>query len=376
MDGRLRVTPGGGPSSDLRALEALVASASAAAADGRWEAAAGQWRQAAAAGRSRKAHRSAAMCAEQEGECWRRADHAIHAEAALQQALGQLEPPSDPVATCARLAAVLGERGAGRRALAVGRQAAHMAEQTGSPSTPIARDTLVGLLQSFGRKEEQRPLVEALAASLGEDAPTVAFRRGQLLRLDGRLEEADEAFASVEERLAGVSGAEAGVAGARMERAEIGMLQGRTSGAVDAFTAARSLHEEAGRRSLGWRCEVGRVRASVRVGLPPVAPGLDEARHWAMARGLELLAVDLRTAAGLCLVGRDPESAEGHLTAAAAAAHAMGCLPRTGRIHLHLLTHIGADPSTRAGWAEAARAGLADNVPLLRELEALLTRSP
>jgi len=362
--------------SELQAIEALVASASAAAAEGRWEAAAGQWHQAAAVGRSRKAHRSAAMCAEQEGECWRRADHAIHAEAALQQALGQPEPPADPVATFARLAAVLGERGAGRRALAVGRQAVHMAEQTGSPSAPIARDTLVGLLQGFGRKEEQRPLVEALAASLGDDAPSVAFRRGQLLRLDGRLEQADEAFASVEERLAGVSGAEAGVAGARMERAEIGMLQGRTSGAVDAFMAARSLHEGAGRRSLSWRCEVGRVRASVRVGLPPVAPGLDEARRWAMARGLELLAVDLRTAAGLCQVGHDPAAAEAHLTASAAAADEMGCLPRVGRIHLHLLSHVATDASTRAAWAQAAREGLADNVPLLREVEALLTRSP
>jgi hypothetical protein len=160
-----------------------------------------------------------------------------------------------------------------------------------------------------------------------------------------------------------------------MERAEIGMLQGRTAGAVEAFSTARMLHETAGRRSLAWRCEVGRVRASVRVGLEPVAPGLDGARSWARSRGLDLLAVDLRTAAGLAQVARDPAAARDHLLAAAAEARAMGCRARVGRIHLHLLSYVPAEASVQRAWGEAAREGLADNVPLLAEADDLLSSS-
>ncbi len=355
------------------AFEALVARAVRASEEGRWEAAAGEWGRAATMARGRGAHGSAARCAEQEGECWRRADHADRAELALNRALSEPEPPADPVASFARLAAVLGERGKGQRALAVGRQAVHMARQASSPSLPMALDTLVGLLQGYGRKEEQRPLVDALEAAMGP-SPSVAFRRGQLARLDGLLDRADRAFTSVEQALDGVAGAEAGVAAARMERAEIGMLQGRTAGAVEAFTTARELHEAAGRRSLAWRCEVGRVRASVRVGLEPVAPGLDGAIAWARARGLDLLAVDLGTARGLCDVQRHPDAAREALEAAAAEAHAMGWRLREGRIHLHLLQHVDADEAVRSAWATRALEGLEDNLPLRREAEALANR--
>ena len=355
------------------AFEAQVAAASLAAAEGRWEAAAEQWGRAAAMARGRGAHGSAARCAEQEGECWRRADHAERAERALSQALAEPEPPADPVATVARLAAVLGERGEGRRALAVGRQARHMARRAGHGSLPLALDTLVGLLQGYGSKEEQRPLVDALEASLGP-APSVTFRRGQLLRLDGRLGEADAAFAAVEEGLDGVPGAEAGVAAARMERAEIGMLEGRTAGAVDAFAAARRLHEQAGRASLAWRCEVGRVRACVRVGLEPVAPGLDAARAWACARGLALLAVDLRVARGLCDLRRRPDAAREVLLVAAAEAESMGCALRAGRAYLHLLHHVPAEEADRRRWGAKAIEGLRDNLPLRQEAAAAVER--
>lgn len=348
------------------ALEALVADASQLASDGNWEAAGARWKEAAALSRAHGAHRSAAMCSEQEGECWRRADHATYAEQALQQALGQPEPPSDPVTTCARLAAVLAERGAGRRALAVGRQAVHMARQTGHGALPAAVDTLLGLLQGFGRKADQRPLLEALEQHLGPESPAVAFRRGQLLRLDGRLDEADACLAVVEGALRGVPGAEAGVAGASMERAEIGLLQGRTEGAVEAFTRAYALHRDAGRRALAWRCEVGRVRASVRVGLEPMAPGLDQAMAWASRRGLALLEVDLRTARGLSRVQRDPDAARADLLEAAHHAGAMGAGPRVGRIYLHLVAYLSTDAAPE--WRALAEEGLADNVPLLAEL--------
>lgn len=343
-------------------FEARVAQASEAAADQRWGPAGAEWDRAAAMAVRHGVHASAVACFEQAGECWRRADRLDAATAALEGALSQPVAPSDIGAVQARLAALLGERGRGREALAMAREAVRTAS---GPTRALAIDTHIGLLQGFGRKREQRPLVSELEGLLGAGAPAVGFRVGQLRQLDGDLQGARQAFAAVRQTMQGVPGAEAGVAAAEMEGAEVDMLQAAIAEAIDAFARGRALHEVAGRISLMWRCEVGRVRASVEAGVPVLASGLDAARHWAVEGGMDLLAVDLTMAQGLAAVGRDPQHARAALLEAALAADRMGARSRAGRLRLYLGSlEIPAVVDERRRWLMEAEGLLSDNLPL------------
>jgi tetratricopeptide (TPR) repeat protein len=347
-------------SSESEVFEARVGAAMAAAQTHQWEESGELWEQCAQMSMSHGAWAPASACWEQAGEAWRRGDWATKATDALQAALSQPVAPVDVGAVQTKLAAVLGERGQGAAAVAMARQAL----LTSTPQArPAAVDTLVGLLQGYGRKVDQRPLVDELAERLGLSSPACLFRRGQLCRLDGDLDGACQAFDEVQ-RLDGVPGAAAGSAAAQMELAEVGLLRGETAGAVEAFEAGRRLHEQAGRVSLMWRCEVGRVRASVAAGLTVIAPGLAAAQRWARERGLALLDLDLEQALALQEVGRDAGRARSGLERAYEGAMAIGAAPRAGRARLLLAQHVRGTQSEHQRWCSEAQELLSDNVPL------------
>lgn len=321
------------------------------------------WERAARIAERAGATASIGQCLEAAGEAWRRADWPLKALDCLEGCVqrGQASPT-----TRVRTASLLADRGQGRVAEQVLRE---VLAQARGPERGMALDTLVSVLQGFARKVDVRRAVDELEAELGPQHPAVWFRRGQLGRLDGDLDGADFAFQQVVAAMSGQEGAEAGVAAAEMERAEIAGYRGDPGRALAAWEAGRELHRSAGRLSLSWACEAGRVRVAAEAGVAVLAPGLDGGIAWAEERGLLLLALDLRLARGASRAAARPAEALPELDAVVDQANAWGCRLRAGHARLiqrlHLADHA---PARRDEWQREAQQLLVDHVPLFRRI--------
>ncbi len=296
------------------------------------------------------------------GEAFRRADVPRESARCLRVALTLPAEDDDAVAVLrTRLAAALGELGNGSGALELCRQARRQARS--APTRELVSDTTIGLLQGYGRKAMWRRRVRTLGTVSG------AFRRGQLARLDGQLGKARQHFRAVAGVFDGVKGGEAGAAAAACELAEVEALAGDAGPAVEAYTRAEQLHREAGRRSLSWRCEAGRVRASVEAGLDVLPGVLDEGVVLADARGMLLLAIDLRIARGMASARRDPAAAGADLDWAVAHASQIGLRLREGRARWQRA--ILLDGPGRSDDLESAAHLLEDHVLLCQRVQSV-----
>lgn len=280
------------------------------------------------------------------GECWRRADHPAAAARALDHAL-ELAP-----GTVARvkLASVWGEVGDLDRAEALCREAL---------PDPLALDTLANLLQARGRPFHA-VVARLREAGGGKVRLAAAFRRAQLERTEGRL---DDAARTLEDLVRSLDGP--GLAAVRAELAEIAALRGDFGLALEVYREAVARHEEAGRRSLAWAAEAGGVRAAVDAGLRPLGSRLDEGLSFSGARGLALLEIDLRIARGMSRAAADPAGAAQDLDAAAARADALGLAMRAGRARLARIAHVPSPRAARESLARRALADLGGNAPWL-----------
>lgn len=338
--------------------------AQAAMAARAWHRAASAW-SAVALGVTGEARREAWEAA---GECWRRDDRPQEARRALELALGQPQSGAHRAMALARLIGVLGELGEGALARTLGRDALAVAE---GPARAVVLDTLVSTELGFGRKAAARDAAEALA-EVDASGLAHAYRAAQLARLDGDLASSRTGFEALARALEAHPGTEAGLAAVWMELAELSVLEGDPAAALPPFETGRRLHLEAGRRSMAWRCEAGRVRAAAEAGLASVSPLLETGLRVAAERGLRALALDLRLARGSGrAVGGDASGAADDLRAAAAEAEALGARLRAGRALWQLLAHDLLRPGERPAARRDALERLADHVPLRARVEAL-----
>lgn len=326
----------------------------------RWEQAARAWIDAARVCIDEGSIPSARQALDAAGEAFRRDDRLEEARTALEQ-VTELQPtPAEATLARIRMAGILGELGRPRDGLALC-QSLHDWQ---GPARPMMLDTWIGLTWQVGRKPDVHGLLDQLRDVEPEPAIAHRFRRGQLLRSDGALDAASGCLVEVIDLLRGRDGAEAGMAAARTELAEIDVLRGRPSAALDAFEKAAALHEAAGRRSLAYRSEAGRVRAAVEAGLDVLPTGIEEGLGYARDRNLIAMAVGLRIALGMALAARDPVGAAEILTAAIHGAEQIGSRLEAGRARYELATRTPMSEDRRRSLLETAVDELADHVPL------------
>ncbi len=170
------------------------------------------------------------------------------------------------------------------------------------PVRSIALDTLAGVLLGRGNVLGLRGVVDRLQEEArGPAALSGRFRGAQLLRLQGRLNEATDDFAEVAQDLAELPGAEGGAAAAWCELAELCMLRGHADDSLVFYDRAAVAWTRAGRRVGLFTVEAGRSLAAVASGATTFLPGLlDEPVLYAEERGMPLLEARLRLARGLC----------------------------------------------------------------------------
>jgi tetratricopeptide (TPR) repeat protein len=352
------VTDGLGPEEQFRRL---VEVAQALATTRQWEKTGRTWIEAARVAIDHGALGAAKQALEAAGEAFRRDDRPEDASRALRMALDLPHAPAEGAIARVRLGGMLGELARADEARALLEEALAIAE---GPLRAVVLDTRVGLELGFGRKRDVRPRVDELEAAEGPAGIARWFRRGQLRRLDGDLDGAEACFREVSTRLRGREGADAGLAAARTEVAEVEVLRGRTAPAVEAYERGRALHETAGRRSLAYRCEAGRVRAMVEGGVAPLPSLLAEGIDFAIARGLVMLEADLRIARGMAVAAADPQAAAADLRRAAEASERAGARLSAGRAWLQLGTRIPLEPERRREALERAVERLEDHAPL------------
>jgi hypothetical protein len=294
------------------------------------------------------------------GECWRRADHPVASVRALRRALEACSEPSQGDLARVRLGGALVE--VARLSEAV-RLLRPLCEGTGPARVP-AVDTLIGVYLAMGRVAPARRWWQHLS---GEEPGVVgarAFRAAQIARLDGDLDGAGSSLRQVESVLGGLPGGETAVAAARAERAEIQLMRGEFSTALELLEQACAGQEAAGREGLRGRANTARVRAMVEAGLTPLPGQLDPVIRLASTRAMRLLEVDARLARGMARAERDPAGAAMDLRAAAQQAEALGSVHRAGRCRLELATRVPATVSERLTLLEVASRQLATHQPL------------
>ncbi len=294
-------------------------SAQLAAAEHRWKAAAEAYERHAIRAQTAVAWDAA-------GEAWRRADLPGPAAEALRRAIALQDLPISRI----KLAGILGELGEAAEAQAVIAAAFDASE---GPLRALAADTAFEAEIALGRKEPARALVPVIRElAVGEARLplelTVAFREGQLLRLDGLLTEAVAHYGRVV--ASGLQAPEAAPAraAAESELAEVALLFGDAGDALALYSQAKVRFEAMGRQSLAWKCESGRVRAAVEAGENVDLAELDRALTFARQHGHRVFAVDVQIARGMVL-GRGASDAA--FQEAIAEADEMGHPWRAGR---------------------------------------------
>ena len=233
------------------------------------------------------------------GEAFRRADRIVEASDALRVALSQLPvPDADRVVFQVRMTGCMVELGNGLGAIEVLDRM--RAEATEPELKVLIADACFGTRLGFGPLKTAE--LDALLADLEPNAWAHAFRSAQKLRLEGKLNEADDLLADLEMDLEEIAGAGAGRGGVQAERGEIAALQGDPEATAHDWARASEEHRDAGRFSLMWRAEAGRIRTLIDAGLDPL-PGpagtLEDGLRWAAERKLVSLAIDLGLAWGI-----------------------------------------------------------------------------
>lgn len=348
-----------------QAFALRVEAATALSEQRRWEEAGRAWIEAARVAVDGRALPSARQVLGLAGEAFRRDDRVDEAAKALRMALSYGPDPVEAVGLQVRLAGLCAELGQGDEGIDRCERARDAAS---GPMLAVVLDTLAGLLLAHRSKAAARVVVEALCALPGDAEVAAAFRRAQLLRLDGDLRGARAEAQRVVGRLQGRPNAESGLAAARTELAELDLLEGRPLVAFGACEAARREHEEAGRHGLALRAEAARVRAAVEAGLVVFPGPLQQGARFAEERGLHVLQLDLRMAAGAAMAAREPDEARRTLSAAVRQAEALGLRLHAGRARCLLLPLLDGEERRRVH--EQALLDLADHVPLLARLEA------
>lgn len=329
--------------SDTQAFHQAIANADALGRDGRWSEAGALYARAATFAMEHQQLDVAREVWGVAGEAFRRADEPVDASRALRLALSI--PGGEAAAVAHRRvawSAVLSELGEYRAARDQNEAAAQV-----PGARAMALDGQFSVELAVGTRSSLDTLLDQL-----EDERSRAFRGAQLDRLHGRLSVADDALARLERSMADNP---AGLGGIRAERAELAALRGRAQDAADAWQASFDDHLSAGRTSLAWRAEAGRVRCLLEAGIQPFGERLSEGLAWAEGRGMRVLAIDLRIPLGS--LRRDARM----LAQTAQEARSLGMLRRSGRA---ILARAGllAGPA-RLAEAQAAADLLIDDAP-------------
>ncbi len=233
------------------------------------------------------------------GEAFRRADRIVEASDALRVALSQQPlPDADRVVFQVRMTGCMVELGNGLGAIDV---LDRMRAEAGEPELKVLiADACFGTRLGYGPLKPD--VLDALLADLEPNAWAHAFRSAQKLRLSGALNQADDLLADLEMDLEEIAGAGAGRGGVQAERGEIAALQGDPESTAHDWARSSEEHREAGRFSLMWRAEAGRIRSLVDAGLEPLpgpAGSLEAGLSWAAERKMVTLAIDLGLAHGI-----------------------------------------------------------------------------
>lgn len=297
------------------------------------------------------------------GECWRRADRPGDAERCLRRALKLTElDGSAAAATAPALAAVLGDVGhleAGEDLLE-----SVAAEQAGRRLPASFVDTRVGLLIQLGRKEAARVLLANLEPADGDEHRARAFRQAQLHALDGALHRARRVWRGLLADLRAEGDDAAGRAVSALGLAEVELLRGEDREALDLFEVATVAARAAGRESLCWQAEAGRVRAMVALGIEPLPGLLDRGLEWAGDRDLRPLEARLRMARAMACAGRHPDAAADDLQVAMDLAMQTGQPLLVGRAAFERAVRLPGTDAERQTLLETAAMAVVSHVPL------------
>lgn len=301
--------------------------ADACSRGGRWDLAGPKWQALFERARDRGALARAREAAGRAADAFRRDDRPVAAAKMLRAAW---EPATASVADAAQLSAVLVDLGQPDAALDIAREGLGRAREPASEA--LGLDALVGTALAAGAVDEAREGVARLArlALPGADL-SVAFRRAQLARLDGALDQAQAGLTALVETLAAFPPAAAAEAGTSEELAEIAVLRfhlGHGEDWLDVadehLVAAASAWQRARRRAGRMRVEAWQARVGALRGETVLHAPITRAVAYAEERGLALFEADLR--ACRAVVTRNPEDLVRALRLAAHAPLARGRL--------------------------------------------------
>lgn len=304
------------PAGRSPALERALQVAQAAARSASWEAAGAAWTRVmdlAVAERDLPLARQAAL---QGVDALRRDDRPASILALLRRSADLAEAADDRGVHSLFVVAALMDLGQLDLAERAGREA--VASPVSERLRPVLVDTLSGVSLARGDLIGLRGLVAQLELEAqGPARPAAMFRRAQLDRLEGRLEDAERGFLLCAQALAEVPGAAGARAAALGELGELALYRRQAEVAGSFFNAASKAWEEAGRRGAQLQVEVGRALVALQSGATTYLPGLlDQPIRYAEARNLPLLEARLRLARGLCRHAVGLPSGEADLDAA------------------------------------------------------------
>ncbi len=279
---------------------APVAEAREAAAGGDWEAVAalmaGVCEQALEAGELAVARSAAAG----EADALRRAERPAAAIGAIRRALDLADDPHVQVVQELQLVAVLLDTGRLDLAELVARE--RVAACPAGPLRALSIDSLCGVLLARGDVAGLAGVLRQLDGE-AEGAMGVAahFRRAQLDRLAGRLEESAAGFGRCMSELEDRPGADGAWAAACSGLAGVALLRGDAEDAMPLYDRAAAAWRRAGRRGGALRVLSGRARAALQLGASTFLPSLlDDGLRFAGERHLTMLEIELLATRALC----------------------------------------------------------------------------
>ena len=199
----------------------------------------------------------------------------------------------------------------------------------------VVADTLAGVLLSRGDLLGLANLVEQLEAEARGGAVLAArFRRAQLQRMQGQLDDAAEGFIQIHQVLADHPQAAAAAGGALCELADICLIKGEFDECFAFLGGAAGHFQESRRRAALFQLEAERAMAVLTSGATFLPGLLDGPVDYAGSRGLVLLEARTRLARGLCRVAGGSDAAWADLDAAVLLAETAGAPILAGRARL------------------------------------------
>ena len=325
---------------DAARLAEEVAQATALSSASRWGEAAEAWRRVVELAMQAGELEQARAGMSERIEALRRDDRPAAMLQVLTQAQALAEGPERVRLDVAVVAALAD---AGQLAAAANTATELLSRTTHPALRVVVADTLCGVLLSRGDVLGLAGLVERLGAEAQGPAQLAArFRRAQLDRMQGRLEDAADALIHVHQTLAPHPSAAAAAGAALAELADICLIKGEADEAFAFLHGAAGHFAEDGRRAASFQLEAQRAMAVLASGATTFLPGLlDGAVGFAEERGLPLLEARARLARGLCRSASGSDSAWGDLDAAILLAEHAGAPVLEGRARLERY---------RAGW--------------------------